>query len=90
MNSDTILDEAIAYVAEDWPLFDATLPSNITLRDKVTFFAQRVKPALVARFPDLIAATEQVMLLVLVKGIEQSGRVPRHRIERDLGILLPP
>lgn len=89
MNTDQTLDEAIAFAAEDWPRFDATLPSNLHLRDKVTFFAQRVRPALAARFPDLIAATEQVMLLILAKGIEQSGCVPRHRIERDLGIILP-
>jgi len=90
MNTEKILEEAIAYVAEDWPLFAATIPSNIAFRDKVTFFAQRVTPALVRRFPNLRAASEQVMLLVLVKGIEQSGCVPRHRIERDLGVLLPP
>ena len=89
MRTDLILDEAIAYVAEDWPQFDATLPSNLHLRDKVTFFSQQVTPVLVAKFPELRAATEQVMLLILAKGIEQSGCVPRRRIERDLGILLP-
>ena len=89
MNIDQILDEAIAYAAEDWPKFDAMLPPNLHLRDKMTFFAQRITPELVARFPDLRAATEQVMLLVLAKGIEQSGCVRRRRIERDLGILLP-
>jgi hypothetical protein len=90
MSTDQTLDEAIAYAADDWPRFDATLPSNLHFRDKVTFFAQQLRPALVAQFPDLIAATEQVMLLILVKGIEQSGCVPRHHIERDLGIILPP
>lgn len=90
MSTDRILELAIAYASEDWPQFEATVPANLHLRDKVTFFAQRVRPALVARFPEMIAATEQVMLLVLAKGIEQSGSVPRRRIERDLGILLPP
>lgn len=90
MNTDRTLDQAIAYAAEEWPRFEATLPSNLHFRDKVTFFGQRVQPALVSRFPDLVAASEQVMLLVLVKGIEQSGCVPRQRIERDLGIILPP
>ena len=90
MKTDQTIDEAIAFAAEDWPRFEATLPSNLHFRDKVTFFAQRVRPALVSRFPDLIAATEQVMLLVIAKGIEQSGRMPRQRIERELGIILPP
>ncbi|MCY7279588.1 MAG: hypothetical protein LH610_01580 [Sphingomonas bacterium] len=90
MDADKTLNEAIAVAAEDWPRFDATMPTNLHLRDKVTYFAQRMKPILVSQFPDLIAATEQVMLLVLVKGIEQSGGVPRRRIERDLGLLLPP
>ena len=90
MNADRMLDDAIDFAAEAWPSFDATLPPNIQLRDKLTFFAQRILPTLKARFPDMAAATDQVMLLVLARGIEQSGRVPRHRIERDLGILLPP
>lgn len=89
MNPDQILDEAIAFAAADWPRFDATLPSNLHFRDKVTFFAQHIKPALMARFSDMIAATDRVILLVLAKGIERSGCVPRHCIERDLGILLP-
>ena len=37
----------------------------------------------------MIAATDQVILLALAKGIEKSGCVARHLIERDLGILLP-
>ena len=90
MDADKTLDEAIALAAEDWPRFDATMPTNLQLRDKVTFFAQRMKPILIHQLPDLIAATERVMLFVLAKGIEQSGCVPRARIERDLGVLLPP
>lgn len=73
MRADLILDEAIAYVAEDWSRFDATLPSNLHLRDKVTFFSQQVTPVLVAKFPDLRAATEQVLLLVLAKGLSNPG-----------------
>lgn len=90
MNTDRIIDEAIALVAKDWPKFDEAVPFNLHFRDKVTFFGQRVRPALLARFPDLIAATDQVMLLILAKGIAQSGCVPKRHIERDLGILLPP
>ena len=90
MNIDQILDEAIAFVAKDWPSFNATVPFNLHLRDKVTFFGQRIRPALLTQFPDLRAATDQVMLLILAKGIAQSGCVPQRHIERDLGILLPP
>lgn len=90
MNTDQIMDEAIAYAAKNWPRFDATVPSNLNLRDKVTFFGQRVRPALLTQFPDLRAATDQVMLLILAKGIALSGCVPQRHIERDLGILLPP
>lgn len=90
MTTDQILDEAIAYAAEAWPRFEARLPANLHFRDKVTFFAQQVRPAMVARFPEMIAATDQVILLALAKGIEKSGCVARHLIERDLGILLPP
>ena len=89
MNIDQIMDAAIAYAAKDWPHFAATVPFNLHLRDKVTFFGQRVRPALLAQFPDLAAATDQVMLLILAKGIAQSGCIPQRPIERDLGILLP-
>ena len=51
MTTDQILDEAIAYAAEAWPRFEAKLPANLHFRDKVTFLAQQVRPAMVVGSP---------------------------------------
>jgi len=38
----------------------------------------------------LTAAPEEVILLIIAKGVEQAGQIARQDIERALGILLPP
>jgi hypothetical protein len=92
MNPDKTLDDAIAFAAERWQqaMADGSVPPNTNLRDRVTIFATPFRKALLARFPDLRAADEQVLLLIVAEGVARSGTVERGKVERGLGIILPP
>ena len=92
MHPDTILDGAMALAAERWKRseVDGSIPTNINLRDRVTLFAGPMRKALFANFPQLRAAGDQVMLLVIAEGIARSGTIARDKLEKALGIILPP
>jgi len=85
------IDEAILFVAHRWSIFSQSvdLPSETGLRERIGLFARSVDRSLHDRFPSLAAASDQVMLLIIAKGIEQSGLLARGEIERELGIILP-
>jgi hypothetical protein len=59
------------------------------LRDRISLFARALDQSLHGHFPALIAAPEQVILLIIAKGVEQSGLLARGEIEQELGIILP-
>ncbi|ATE64320.1 hypothetical protein [Rhizorhabdus dicambivorans] len=86
------IDSAIDFVAQRWLAFSGSVPvrPDTPLRDRVALFARSVDASLHQRFPALAAASEQVILMIVAKGIEQSGAVGRRELERELGILLPP
>lgn len=86
------IDEAIAFIAQRWLAFDAAIPPSQEkgLRDRIRLFTQSVDASLYKRFPALAAASDQVILMIIAKGVELSGAVHRDDIERELGILLPP
>jgi hypothetical protein len=86
------IDGAIDFVAQRWLAFSGTvpMPPEMPLRDRIALFARSVDASLHQRFPALAAASDPVILMIIAKGVEQSGRVARSEIERELGILLPP
>lgn len=92
MKHDRVLEEAISLTAERWnqAAADSSIPNNINLRDRVSFFAAPMRKLLIARFPDLRVADDQVLLLIVTEGIARSGSVTRERLEKALGIILPP
>ena len=87
-----IIDEAIDFAAERWTFFSRSVAirPGTGLRERIGLFARSVHASLHARHPALAAAPDEVILLIIAKGVEQSGLVPRGEIERALGILLPP
>ena len=87
-----IIDDAIEFAAERWQYFSrsvAVIPGS-GLRERIGLFARSLEPSLHARLPALVMAPQQVILLIIAKGVEQSGAVSRGEIERALGIVLPP
>lgn len=87
-----IIDEAIEFAAERWIFFSrsvAVTPAE-GLRERIGRFARSLEPSLHARYPALAVASDAVMLLIVAKGVEQSGAISRGEIECALGILLPP
>lgn len=86
------IDEAITFAAQRWLAFSRSVPQRpeTALRERIGLFARSIDSSLYKRFPSLAAAPEQVILLIVAKGVEQSGLVGRDEIERELGILLPP
>jgi hypothetical protein len=90
-NASTTIDDAILFAAQRWCTFSGALalPAEMTLRERIGMFARAVDQSLHGRFPALIAAPEQVILLIIAKGVEQSGLIARCEIERELGIILP-
>jgi hypothetical protein len=87
-----IIDEAIVFAAERWRAFSHSVPvrAGDGLRERIGMFARTLEKSLHARHPKLAAAPDEVIVLIIAKGVEQSGTVPRGEIERALGILLPP
>ena len=87
-----IIDEAILFAAERWHFFSRSVPASpaLGLGERIGMFARSVEKSLHARHPQLAAAPDEVIVLIVAKGVEQSGTVSRREIERALGILLPP
>lgn len=85
------LDEAIAFTADAWSKWSETgaVPSNVNVRDRLTFFAASFRETLFATFPALRPADNQVLLLVFAEAVARSGTDPRRQIEAALGISLP-
>lgn len=92
MRPDEVLDDAIAFAANQWKVSQAngSIPANGNLSDRVTLFAGPLKKSLFANFPRLRAANDQVLLFVVAEGIARSGAVEREALEKALGIILPP
>lgn len=91
-NALDVIDEAITFAAARWLSFSLSvaMPPDAGLRDRIGLFARTLERSLHRRFPALAAAPVEVIVLIVAKGVEQSGVVPRGDIERALGILLPP
>jgi hypothetical protein len=87
-----IIDEAILFASERWHSFSRTVPASpgTGLRERIAMFARSLEKSLHTRHPQLAAAPDEVIVLIVAKGVEQSGTVSRGEIERALGILLPP
>ncbi|MBO9375342.1 hypothetical protein GG804_01035 [Sphingomonas histidinilytica] len=85
------IDAAILFTAQRWCAFSRSvaLPAEMTLRDRISIFARALDESLHGHFPTLVSAPEQVILLIIAKGVEQSGLLARGEIERELGIILP-
>lgn len=87
-----VIDQAIMFAAERWLSFSLSvaISPGAGLRDRIGLFARSLERSLHRRFPSLAAAPDEVIVLIVAKGVEQSGAVPRGDIERALGIVLPP
>jgi len=87
-----IIDDAIGFAADRWRAFytSVPVPSGSGLRERIALFARTVERSLHARHPGLTAASDEVMLLIIAKGVADSGTVSRVEIENALGIVLPP
>lgn len=87
-----IIDEAILFAAGRWHAFSHSVPvrPGTDLRERIGLFARSLEKSLHSQHPGLSTAPDEVMLLIVAKGIERSGAVSRGEIERALGILLPP
>ncbi|KRB81142.1 hypothetical protein ASE00_14095 [Sphingomonas sp. Root710] len=87
-----IIDEAIDFAAQRWLSFSLSVavPPGAGLRYRIGLFARSIESSLHRRFPPLTTAPAEVIVLIVAKGVERSGAVPRGDIERELGILLPP
>lgn len=86
------LDQAIALAAAEWrkSADEGSVPQNINLQDQCRIFARNFLPKLWAKIPPLRSANDQVRLLIIAEGLAQSLLVDRVRVERELGIILPP
>ncbi len=87
-----IIDEAIVFAADRWHFFSRSVAvtPDMDLRERIALFARSLEASLHSRHPELAAAPDEVIVLIVAKGVEQAGTAPRHEIERALGILLPP
>ena len=85
------IDRATRFACDCWRMFETGggLPVNLHLRDRISFFAADFRSAMLGQYPDMATAPDEVLLLIICKGIEQSGSHSRAQIERQLGISLP-
>ena len=85
------IDRAIALAASAWRLFCETSPlaPNIHIRDRIAFFTPDFRKSLSRHFPALAESADEIVLLIIARGVEISGTHNRRHIERGLGIILP-
>ena len=86
-----LIDEAVALAAAEWVRLRAgnEVPDNLNLRDQAQLLGPSLRKSLLAAFPDLRPANDQVWLLIIARGIEASGQASRRQVEKSLGIILP-
>ena len=86
-----LMDEAILYTADHWTHFcqSANIGSMMTLREKILTFGEPFETRLRADFPQLVAASDTVMWLIIASGVAESRTYSRRLIEQALGITLP-
>ncbi len=91
MDLDETLEAATVFTARAWAEWssDGSVPANINVRDRLTLFATSFRGQLMAEFPSLRAANEQILLLIFAEAIARSGTDRRQHIEAALGISLP-
>lgn len=85
------IDRATELAAAAWLHFCdiSPLPANIHIRDRIAFFLPDFRVSLSRRFPTLAGAADEIVLLIIARGVEKSGTYDRRHIERGLGIILP-
>lgn len=85
------IDRATELAATAWRHFCDTspLPPNIHIRDRIAFFTPDFRRSLSRRFPSLSETADEILLLIIARGVEKSGTHDRRHIERGLGIVLP-
>jgi len=90
VNASQLIEEAIQFAADLWieSASSGELPDNLNPRDRVRIFSPALRKKLLARFPDLCPADDQVLLLIVAEGLARSG-TSRNHVERALGIVLP-
>jgi hypothetical protein len=86
-----IMDEAIGLTAERWHGFTQSVAITTTagLRQQIAVFARQAEADLRAKYRILESASDPVMLLIIAKGVQESGTFSRRQIEEALGITLP-
>ena len=72
-----VIDQAIRFAAERWLSFSLSvaMPPGAGLRDRIGLFARSIERSLHRRFPSLAAAPHEMIVLIVAKGVEQSGAV---------------
>lgn len=92
MDENETIDAAMNFTAAAWAEWcsEGTVPSNVNVRDRLTFFAASFREALLTRFPALRVVDNQILLLVFAEAVARSGTDARSQVEASLGITLPP
>jgi hypothetical protein len=90
-HAEEVIDAAIPFAAECWREFRDTsgIASNIHLRDQIAFFAPGFASRARMRFPALVHAADEIVLMIVAQGVALSGSHDRRQIEKALGIILP-
>jgi hypothetical protein len=84
-----ILPDAIAFASQKWIFFVDEVPLlDSSLYNKITMFSVPAIEGLKNNFP-VLKSDEALCMMIIAKGIEESGSYSREEIESALGVNLP-
>ena len=86
-----VFDDAVAVATEKWLYFTGTFvfKEDVPLTQRIHLFSNPMFEGLRNNFPALAKAPPAVLLLIIAKGVQNSGTHTRAQIEQALGAPLP-
>ena len=86
-----VMDDIISHVAAKWTFFRKTLPfkDGVGLDEQIAMFSVPMKEGLNNTFPVIKDSPDALFMLLIAKGIEQSGTHSKEQLEQALGAPLP-
>lgn len=86
-----MFDDAVAVATEKWLYFTGTFvfKEDVPLTQRIHLFSNPMFEGLRNNFPALAKAPPAVLLLIIAKGVQNSGTHTRAQIEQALGAPLP-
>ena len=86
-----VMDSAIKDAAIKWVVFEEGLSfsEDVSVMEKIAFFEEPFSKFVRAKYSELANAPDEIIFLIIAKGIVESGKYTRDSLEAELGLKIP-